>query len=349
LAAAASSLNDGGSEAVTNPRALAVVAALLLVVPTLVCAQDGDNGRRLHRNGGAHIRIGRSFNLPEGETLAGRLLVIGGRVTLNGTVEDDVTTVGGAIDVGPTAVVRGDLKAVGGRIRIDPAAQVSGDVDETRNGTIRGTPFPIEIDRIGGRMRGWFAAWLTVVRLSFVFVAGLLISLLAPGLLRTVRQQVTTAPGMSLLTGFATEILLTPLTAIVVVALVITIVGIPLLAAVPVLLGALMLLWLVGFVAIAARLGAAIRSAPAERPVTDFAIGFLAIAAVTLIARVVSAGTGGLFWVALPLGGIGVAIEYVAWTIGLGAALLALFNRRRGLVPPPLPPRMDDAPASAPA
>jgi hypothetical protein len=41
----------------------------------------------------------------------------------------------------------------------------------------------------------------------------------------------------------------------------------------------------------------------------------------------------------------------VAWTVGLGAALLVLFNRQRGLVPPlppPLPPS-NEAPASAPA
>jgi hypothetical protein len=36
-------------------------------------------------------------------------------------------------------------------------------------------------------------------------------------------------------------------------------------------------------------------------------------------------------------------VEYVAWTVGLGAALTALFGRRRGDLPPPLP-----TPAAAP-
>ena len=43
----------------------------------------------------AHIRIGRSYDLPAGSTLSEPLLVIGGSVTLDGDVEGTVTVVGG--------------------------------------------------------------------------------------------------------------------------------------------------------------------------------------------------------------------------------------------------------------
>lgn len=318
------------------------LALLLALVPALVFAQD--EGRRRHR-GGAHITIGRSYTLPAGDTLAGPLVVIGGRTTLNGTVEDDVLAIGGRIDVGPTAVIEGDLHTVGGRVEIDPAARVEGDV-ERADADWGHVPFGVNAGR---RFWSWFAAWATLFRLALVFVAGILIAMVAPGALRTIGHQAATAPGWSFVAGAATELLATPAIILLCLALVITIVGIAMLPAVPLLVGALVLLWIVGFTAVASLVGRAVQGNRAERPVIDFVLGFFALSGVTLVARILSVGPGWLLWGAIPLGAAGIAIEYVAWTVGLGAALLVLVNRQRGLVPPPLPPRTDDAPASAPA
>ena len=329
-----------------------VFAAACLLIPATLMAQD-DGWRRVRRNGDAHFRIGGSYRLPAGSTLNGPLVLVGGDHRIDGTVTDDVAVFGGIVALGPTAVVEGDLKLVGGNISIDPAAQIRGDFDQV---TASWGVVPIRIGGfpdVGQRFWSWLTAWLTIIRLTFVFAAGLLLSLVAPGWLRSISHQASTAGGWSFLAGAATEILITPAVALLAIALVITIVGIPLLAAIPVLVGVLMLLWLAGFTAVAARLGQFVRGGDGERPVVDFAVGFFILTGVTIASQVVAVGPGWLTWLAISAGAIGFTIEYVAWTIGLGAALLVAFNRNRGFVPPPLPPRPpargDDAPLSAPA
>ena len=321
---------------------LVALAVLILVLPAALLAQDGRSRRRDRGWDGDRdslsIRIGRDYTLSEGFTLPGSLLVIGGSATLNGTVEDDVTTIGGRIDVGPTAVIRGDLNTVGGRVSIDPAAHVSGEVEEvTTDGGI-----------VNDRFWAWAAVWMTIFRLSLTFVAGALIALVAPSALRNVWQRVATTPGWALVAGGATGVLLTPAVVALCIALVITIIGIPLLAVVPLLLGALAIAWGVGFTAVSARLGAALRQASPRDAgrgrVLDFVIGFFVLSGVTIVWQVCAVGSSWVGLLALPLGAVGLAIEYVAWTVGLGAALLTLFDARRsiGVIPPRLPPRVGD-------
>ena len=337
---------------------VALAAALLL--PAVLLGQDGRSRRdrdrdwNWDRRDSAHIRVGQDYTLSEGSVLTGALLVIGGAVTLNGTVEDDVTAIGGRIDVGPTAVIRGDLHSVGGRVSIDPAAQVSGQVDEVTTdwGRVFGG-LPSELGVVNDRFWAWAAVWLTILRLSLTFVAGALIALMAPSALRNVGQRVASTPGWAFITGGATQILLTPALVALCIALVITIIGIPLLALVPLLLGALAIVWVVGFTAVAAGLGAALRrrSLPADAGshytggrVLDFVLGFFVLTGVTIVWQVFAVGSSWMAVIAVPLGAAGLAIEYVAWTLGLGAALLTLFDARRsiGVIPPPLPPRVGD-------
>lgn len=324
-----------------------VVAALLLAAPAVSMAQD-DGWHRVRRSDNAHIRVAGDYTVPAGTTLTGALLVVGGNAFLHGTVEDDVTVIGGDIHVGPEAVVSGDLHSVGGAVIADPAARITGDVDQM---TVRagGMDLPGRIGEAGSRFWTWLAAWLTILRLSLVFAAGILLSLVAPAWLRSVSRQASEAPGWSFAAGVAAEVLATPALVAICIALVITIVGIPLLLLVPVLMGVLMLLWIAGFTAVAIKVGSLLRGNQAERPALDYVIGFVTLCGVSLFAQMLALGPGWFAWVALPLGGLGIAVEYFAWTLGLGAAILLLFNWQRGLVPPPLPPRTGDEPVSAPA
>lgn len=56
----------------------------------------------------------------------------------------------------------------------------------------------------------------------------------------------------------------------------------------------------------------------------------------TLLAHAVAMGSGSgpLLWM---LRGLGWLIEWTAWTVGLGAALAAVFGGRRHATPPPIP------------
>ena len=318
---------------------VAAVLVLLLFMPALSLGQESWGERR---RGGDHfhLRLGNDYHLPAGSTLAGELVVVGGSATLDGTVEDDVTTVGGDITVGPLAIVNGDLDALGGDVEIAPGARINGHVRERHSDwgwRLGDTPGL----GIGPRVWGWVSAWLTTIRLSAIFAGGLLLSLLAPGWLRSIGQRVSQTPGWSLVAGGATEVLLTPAIVAVCLILLITIVGIPLLAAVPILVGVVMVLALAGFAAVCRLVGAGLtrRSPPAANGgAIDFIVGFSALCGISLVSQVFLLGPVSASWLAVPLGTLGFAVEFVAWTLGLGAAILAVFSPLPAAVPP-LPPR----------
>ncbi|MGE0443711.1 MAG: hypothetical protein AB7P99_00680 [Vicinamibacterales bacterium] len=305
----------------------AVTAFVALALATTVLAQDG--GRR----NGARIRFGGDYTLGQGEVVRGPILVIGGTARIDGVVDDDVIVIGGRAEIGPTAIINGDVRSIAGSLSIADGAQLGGGVDE-----VVGDAFPIDFGDAPRRMWAWLAAWLTVLRLSFVFVAGLLLAMLGPYWMQSIGIRVSHAPGWSLVVGIATEVLITPAVLALSIALIITIVGIPLLAGIPVLLAVLALLWIAGFTAVAVRVGGALRGGRDDAPVRQFLLGFLALCGVSLVAQMLSLvpGAGAL---AIGLGGVGVLVEYVAWTLGLGAALLTAFNRHGAAVPPPLPPQ----------
>jgi len=56
-----------------------------------------------------------------------------------------------------------------------------------------------------------------------------------------------------------------------------------------------------------------------------------------LLGRLISIGGGPLWLVSTPLSIVGFVVEYLAWTIGLGAVLFMMFGRRAVIAPPPLP------------
>ena len=117
---------------------------------------------------------------------------------------------------------------------------------------------------------------------------------------------------------------------ITILALVISIIGIPLLVLVPfgiILVGIVML---VGFTGVAhmvggwtlQRLG---RLEP--NPYLTAAVGIVVIAGLTLIGRLVALAIGGL---GVPFYVAGYFLEYLAWTVGFGAAIRTWLQIRRG-------------------
>ena len=139
--------------------------------------------------------------------------------------------------------------------------------------------------------------------------------------------------------GFVVEVLFVPALVVVSIALVMSVIGIPLLAAIPFVIAGGALLWIAGFAAVAVSLGARLRGSSGDQtsvPFLDLLTGFLAISAVTIVAHFAALGPGGLGPFSWMLHTTGLVIEYVAWTIGLGAARSTFFAGRRGL-PPPLP------------
>ena len=288
--------------------------------------------RERFRGDGVHLRILRSYTLAEGETSSDPIVVIGGSARIDGRVADDVVVIGGGLHLGPKAVVEGNAVSVAGEVTLDPGASVQGSIDEAV------IPWPGITFDPDWNLNGWWTglAFLgSVVRLSFIMAVAVLLTLMAPEWIGAISNR---SAGASILTGFAVEVLFVPALVILVVALTVSIIGIPLLAAIPFALAAFALLWVGGFTGVAVRLGRALRGrARLTQPsVSDFLIGYTVIIAITVLGQMMALGLGWLSPVSWPMRSAGLLVEYVAWTIGLGAAVTSLFASRR-MVPPPVP------------
>ena len=293
---------------------------------------------------GARILIGKDYTLPEGSTASESIIVVGGDATIDGTAENDVLMVGGRLRIGPTAVIQGDVATIGGRLDLDPSARIEGDVNTARIGwpdwSWRGWS---DLPDIGGIWWEGAAFAFTIGRFVLVLLLSILLVAVAPRRTGSIAARLSTGPVVSAMAGFAAEIFFAPALILLAVALIITIVGIPLLAGLPFLIAAFGLLWIAGYATVAGVLGARLRGRDwyvgGLRPL-DVVVGSLVLSSVSMFGQMLLMSSWpGPF--AMLVRGTGWTIEYLAWTIGLGAALTA-WMRPRGFgarsAPPVIPP-----------
>jgi hypothetical protein len=297
--------------------------------------EQWERWRREGRDG-VHLRMMRDYYLGADATATEPIVVLGGDATIDGHANDDVVVIGGTLRLGPKAVVGGDVVTVGGEAVIDPAATVRGKVDAAV------VVWPDFDFGFGWPLWSWGGWWpfaalsATVLRLSLVLIISMLLTVVTPNWVRAMGVRASSALSSGLL-GAIAEVLFVPALVAVVIGLAISIVGIPLLGAIPFALAIAALAWTGGFAAVAVCLGARLRGSSVERSsslVTDLVIGFVAITAFTLIAHVISLGPGWLTPFGWMMRAAGIAVEYVAWTVGLGAAISGRFVRSPAMRPP---------------
>jgi hypothetical protein len=212
-------------------------------------------------------------------------------VVVTGQVSGAVVAVGGRVELGPNANVRGDVIARRG-ISLTRGAVVGGSV---RPGTA--FTFRTAIDAFGP-----FATWLAVMVSTLAL--GALLLVLAPRASERVAGTLTASPWRSSLLGLGLAIAV-PLAALLLVVS---------LVAWPLGLAALLAVWFVaslGFAWSVFALGRRVWHAPRSRWLA-FAFGWLILAAVTAIPI-----AGGIVWT-------------LAAIVGVGAASLALWRSRVG-------------------
>ncbi len=145
-------------------------------------------------------------------------------------------------------------------------------------------------------------------------------------------------PLRAFLIGLAAEVFFLPMLIATAIGLAITIIGIPLVAVlVPVSIALLVFAFLLGFTALACRLGEWVEDRLAWHPGNAFvatAIGALLLLGPTLLARVVNVASATAWPLTMSLVGIGVAVEFLAWTMGLGAAIATGLGRWYTTPPP---------------
>ncbi len=282
------------------------------------------------RRGGL-IRFGEDVRVGRNERVEGDVVAFGGGIDVDGEVTGDVMAFGGTIRLGPDAIVRGDVNAVGGGLERASGAEVNGEVNEVGRGRGRRGDWDFPGAAFGSV---WSRVWsfgATVLRLTVLVLIGLIVAAFGRTALEGIGARTAATPVRSGLIGLAGEVLFVPVLILTVVVLAVSIIGIPLLVLVPFAVLALLLVALVGFIGLAHQLGGRLVAKfgwNTPGPYAAVAIGIVAIGALTLLGKL--AGLAGGFFLGAPLAGLGYFVEYVAWTVGFGAALLYWYQMQPG-------------------
>ena len=274
------------------------------------------------------IRVFGNVKIDRDEVLNGDVVVVGGNAEIDGQVNGDSVVIGGNLRLGPEANITGDAVVVGGTLSRDPGATVGGDVNEVGVGS---GPRFAEILRNRGifwaGMLPFFGAARTFVRIGVLILFACIVMLAGGQLAMRIGDRAVAEPVRAGLIGLAAELLFLPALIMTVVLLVITILGIPLLLLVPFAVLALIVVFLIGFTGVAARVGRFMGARFGWTTTGPYLTTILGIGALVLplvLARLV--GLFGMNFIAFPLLVAGVLIEYLAWTVGFGAAALTYFK-----------------------
>ena len=307
--------------------------------PVLPQVQRAPDESRNVRRGNDRVRFGGRVTVGDGERVDGDVVGIFGPVDVDGEVMGDVVAIMGPLTLGPHALVHGDVQAIGGPMTRAPEARVLGQTNEIAIGSRIGRRWTLPTFGTFGSRVGSFAA--TTARLLLFVLLGLLIVAAVRRPVERIAATASAHPWKAVLVGLLAEILFIPAVVVTVIMLVVSIVGIPLLLLVPFGIVLVCLVMLVGFVGAAHMAGSfAMRwlGREASNAYVTIVTGTVVIVGMTVLAKLAALAGGGL--VGIPLGMLGYLIEYCAWTMGFGAAILAWFAMRRT---PPLPPTPEPA------
>ena len=315
---------------------------------------------RVRRRSDARVRIGGPVRIERDEVVNGAVVAVLGSVTVEGEVEDDVVAVAGDIRLGPDAIIRGSVTVVGGRLDIDPHARVAGEVNEIGFNVPRFRVRPIEVWgwRFHPFQKWWFSPSFDLFAVSlrmllFALLSAVLV-LAAPSRIGRIERRVAAEPWKSGLVGLLAQLLFVPLLVLTVVILAVSIIGIPLLLLIPFALLALLFALLIGFAGVASRVGRLAQERFGLMPQNRYVVVLIGLAAIwvlSLIGHLVALGGWPIWGLAAMFSAVGFLVEYLAWTVGFGAALLTRFGTRPAgeeppviMEPPPGPPAPVDVP-----
>lgn len=349
---------------------------LLVTQPTPAPTVESQPGFEVGGEEGKVI-FGGSYTLRSGERLRGDLVMFGGAATLEadtrvdgnvvlfggnadiaGRVQGDLVLIGGDVRLRSTAVVDGQLVRIGGAFTREPGAQIHG-------GESSGAPVapvvPIPpIVPVPSQPQTWFERgvyrfWDLVSQLLSTMVTTVVLAALAVFVtalwrdpIERVRQTITIAPAVSWVVGLLTIlvyivaipifIVLTILSAILVVACGLGLIGLLFLSAIWL---ALAVAWLVGWIAIGQLTGERLLGALSVRNATPATCAAAGTAMITVLWLGLSSlnSLGEFGW----LCGLGL-ISLLGWVLfavlaplGLGAVVLTRFGTRE-YIPNHVPP-----------
>lgn len=196
------------------------------------------------------IGAGRDLVVEEGQTV-NNAAVIGGQITVNGLVEQNVLAIAGSVVLTNKAVVRGQVIVLGGIVARGSGSMVFGDITEVNSSTLS--------QALQSAMRGELEGWsliLNVISLCFfaiILIIALIMTLLLPRQMTLITRSIETHYVKSFFWGVLATLMIVPLFML----LAVSIIGIFL---IPLAFTLMLLAVIVGFIACGAILGNALIS-----------------------------------------------------------------------------------------
>jgi hypothetical protein len=213
---------------------LILVVGLLLCFVTTVGAESSNV-----------VKIGSDVTIEEG-TKVRNVLTIGGQVTVDGVVENNIVAIGDSVVLTRTAVVGGDVFALGGIVVRGRGAEINGDVTEINTDDISAAI----ANALSEEWEGW--SWIFAIVSVSIFLGVLLLTILTvfliPKPVRLIASAVREKPFKVTIWGLAGLVLVIPLA----VLLAISVVGIVL---IPLEMAIVLCAVLVGFIAVSQLVG----------------------------------------------------------------------------------------------
>lgn len=317
---------------------LAVVVAGLLAQGTAQAQSSSEP--TTYRLTGTRIAVGQDVRIQRDEEVRDAVVVVGGNLVVEGRVRDGIFVAGGDIQLTSSADVRGEIVVVGGQITRETGARHVGSISHVSFGDwwSRQSWGFIPTVRFG-QIGPWLSLAGTLARVSVLALLMAVLLIVARAPVARVGRAVAAEPLRALLVGLAAEIFFVPFLVAASIGLVITIIGIPFVAVlVPIAIIMAVFAFLLGFTAVACRIGEWVEDRLGWQPGNAFvatAIGFMILLAPMVLARLVDVAS----WMAGPLTFVlvafGLTVEFLAWTMGVGAALMTGLGRWY-TVPPPI-------------
>ncbi len=258
--------------------------------------------------GGGIVKFGEDLTIEEDKTLQGDVVVLGGNITVLGTVAGDVVILGGDLYIKSTGTIKGDAVTVMGKVHQERGAEIRGQ----RVGVL---PISLKI------LFSILLAFSIIISLLLVILA----VLLAPKNVGRIYEAIELDSLKSALIGIVA--------AIVFVLLIITVIGIP------VALIAYFVAGVMGFAGISLFMGTKLHKGSGlslSSPLAKSFVGAVLLESAFILAWLSNLGGDALsplFWLFQLVGCI---IISVANLVGLGAAFWTRFGKR-SVAPIPIP------------
>jgi hypothetical protein len=343
-------------------------------------AERSERARRRHSGhrdrSDSQVVVGNDLTVEEDDVYRD-IVVFGGHLTVDGQVIGDAVAIGGAADV--SGEITGDLAVIGGSVELQEGARIMGDVvsvggsvEQGENvevagqvievpfgpnlnfGNFRGSwgnwgsgwDFSDEAHKWGRHARwfGFFDAGWELISVLFCALLACLVFLVARNPVERIATKVSDEPWKSGLVGLLTQILCVPVLVLVCLVLLISIIGIPLLLLVPFAILGFVLVAFLGYTAVAYWLGGWSENRFGwnfQNPYFSLLLGVGLIEALALVGEFLGLGPGPIKFFAAMFVLFGCLVAYVAWTVGLGGAVLTRFGtwgNLGGSTSPPPPP-----------